>query len=129
MVGSIGLFLPLLAGTACPRWQDWGQYGYVFLVAAASALAANSLFGGTEGHIRFLSTQLELERIAVAARFGWYRYLALPRKTDEDISRGFTLILEYSGKLQGAVLSETDRSGERVLAELAKLERRMNGGG
>ena len=57
LFGSIGLLLPLLAVTTNPGFKEWTQYGYVFLAAAASCLAANSLFGGTEGHIRFVSTQ------------------------------------------------------------------------
>ena len=129
ILGSVGLLLPLLAGTASPRWQEWGQYGYVFLAGAASALAANSLFAGTEGHIRFVSTQLELERLVVASRVEWYRYLALPRETDEDVSRGFNLILDYGQRLHGAVLQETGRWGETLMAELSKLEQKMNGGG
>ncbi len=128
ILGSIGLLLPLLAATPSPRWQAWGQYGYVFLAAAASALAANSLFAGTEGHIRFVSTQLELERLVVASRVEWYRYLALPRESDEDLSRGFGLILDYAHNLHSAVLQETGRWGETLLAELSKLERKMNGG-
>lgn len=129
VLGSIGLLLPLLAGTASPLWQEWGQYGYVFLAGAASALAANSLFAGTEGHIRFVSTQLELERLVVASRVEWYRYLALPRESPEDVARGFSLILDYAQHLHGAVLQETGRWGETLLAELSKLERKMNGGG
>lgn len=128
VLGSIGLLLPLLAATASPRWQEWAQYGYVFLAAAASALAANSLFAGTEGHIRFVSTQLELERLVVASRVEWYRYLALPRNGDEELARGFGLILDYAQNLHGAVLKETGRWGETLLDELSKLERKMNGG-
>lgn len=129
ILGSVGLLLPLLSGTASARWEDWGQYGYVFLAGAASVLAANSLFAGTEGHIRFVSTQLELERLVVASRVEWYRYLALPRATDEDISRGFELILDYAHRLHGTVLQETGRWGDTLMAELAKIQQKTNSGG
>lgn len=69
--GSIGLLLLLLAATATPDFKAVSQYGYVFLAAAASCLGANSLFGGTEGHIRFVSTQLELEKLITSARIRW----------------------------------------------------------
>ena len=49
LLGSIGLLLPLLAGTSSTTFKELGQFGYAFLATAASFLAANSLFGGTEG--------------------------------------------------------------------------------
>jgi SMODS and SLOG-associating 2TM effector domain 2 len=123
LLGSIGLLLPLLAGTAAPIFKDWGQYGYAFLAAAASCLAANSLFGGTEGHVRFVSTQLELERLIIASRVGWCKYLAEPHETDEKINQGFSLILAYANNLHATTIIETGRWGDTLLAELAKFQK------
>lgn len=36
LLGTVGLLLPLLAGTDASLFKDWGQYGYAFLAAAAS---------------------------------------------------------------------------------------------
>ncbi|SFB61079.1 SLATT domain-containing protein [Azotobacter beijerinckii] len=122
MLGTVGLLLPLLAGTAAPLFKEWGQYGYAFLAAAASCLAANSLFGGTEGHIRFVSTQLELERLIITSRVCWCKYLAGPHETDDDHAEGFALILGYANALHTASIAETGRWGEMLLAELAKFQ-------
>lgn len=122
-LGTVGLLLPLLAGTAAPMFKDWGQYGYVFLAAAASCLAANSLFGGTEGHIRFVSTQLDLERLITASRVGWCKYLAGRHNTDDDLAEGFAIILDYANALHTATIAETGRWGDTLLAELAKFQK------
>ena len=124
LLGSTGLLLPLLAGTA-PIFKDWGQYGYVCLAGAASFLAANSLFGGTDGHIRFVSTQLELERLITGARVGWCKYLAGPHNADEDVAQGFSLILNYATSLHTATITETGRWGETLIAELAKYQKAL----
>lgn len=126
LLGSIGILLPLLAGTASSIFKDWGQFGYASLAAAASILAANSLFGGTDGHIRFVSTQLELERLIISSRINWCRYLAGLGKTDTDIAEGFSLILSYATSLHNATISETGRWGEALLAELAKYQKRVD---
>lgn len=123
LLGTVGLLLPLLAGTAAPMFKDWGQYGYAFLAAAASCLAANSLFGGTEGHIRFISTQLELERLITASRVGWCKYLAGPHETDDGLAEGFAIILGYANALHTSTIAETGRWGETLLAELAKFQK------
>ncbi|MFN3579238.1 MAG: SLATT domain-containing protein [Pseudomonas sp.] len=129
LLGTIGLLLPLLAGTAAAMFQDWGQYGYAFLAAAASCLAANSLFGGTEGHIRFVLAQLELERLITTSRVGWCQYLAGPHETDEGLAEGFGIILGYANALHTATLAETGRWGETLLAELAKFKQSIETSG
>lgn len=129
LLGTIGLLLPLLAGTAAPMFRDWGQYGYVFLAAAASCLAANSLFGGTEGHIRFVSTQLELERLITASRVGWCKYLAGRQDAEDDLAEGFAIILDYANALHTSTIAETGRWGETLLAELAKFQKSIEAKG
>ena len=123
ILGTIGLLLPLLAGTEIELFKQWGQYGYAFLAASASCLAANSLFGGTAGHIRFVSTQLELERLITTSRIGWCEYLASSKEVNDDLSQGFTLILSYANALHEVTIAETGRWGERVLSELAKFQK------
>ena len=123
ILGSIGLLLPLLAATDFSYFEDGAQLGYVFLAAAASCLAANALFGGTEGHIRFVSTQLEIERLITASRVCWCKYLAGTPDQVHDLSEGFTLIIEYSNALHTATIAETGRWGKTLLLELEKYQR------
>ena len=120
LLGSVGVLLPLLAAASTSKFADWNQYGYAFLAAAACCLAANSLFGGTEGHIRFVSTQLELEKLIASSRISWCKYLATKTPND-DIEKGFDLILSFAQALHTATISETGRWGETLLTELAKF--------
>jgi hypothetical protein len=120
LLGSVGLLLPLVAATSAPMFAGWGQYGYAFLAAAACCLGANSLFGGTQGHIRFVSTQLELEKLIAASRIGWCEYLAT-KKPNNNHQKGFELIFAYTQALHLVTISETSRWGETLLAELAKF--------
>lgn len=123
LLGTIGLLLPLLAGTEPPRFKDMASYGYVFLAASASCLAANSLFGGTDGHVRFVATQLELEKLIVASRVGWCKYLAAPGSTSEHLAEGFDQILAYAIALHAVTIGETGRWGETLMTELGKYQR------
>ena len=127
LLGSIGLLLPLLAATTIPGFEDAARYGYAFLAAAASCLAANSLFGGTEGHIRFVSTQLELEKLITSARIEWCRF----RANVAGGEKGFALIASYAGEIHATTIAETGRWGETVLRELAKYRKQVEskGGG
>ncbi len=127
-LGSIGLLIPLLAATNEPRFAELHPYGYVFLAAAASCLGANALFGGTEGHIRFVATQLELEKIITEARIGWYEYLASASSGTPDVQAGFEQIRMYAEALYAATIAETARWGETLLRELAKLQKRQSTG-
>lgn len=121
--GTIGLLLPLLAATATPEFKELALFGYVFIAIAASALAANSLFAGTAGHIRFVTTQLELEKLMTQARISWCRYLSLRSGDNEDPRAGFLLIQEYATELHTITLSETGRWGETIIKELESFQK------
>ena len=128
-LGTLGLLLPLLAGAPASVFQSWGPYGYAFLAAAASCLAANSLFGGTDGHIRFVATQLELEKLITASRVQWCRFLATTPQRGPELQQGFELILGYASALHNSTLAETDRWGQALLTELAKYQNTIDSAG
>ncbi|HEY9103493.1 SLATT domain-containing protein [Chitinimonas sp.] len=123
--GSIGLLIPLLAGAglAWPAGPFRAELGYVFLAISAGALTANTLFGGTAGHVRFVTTQLKLEKLITASRIGWYDYLSNPGAADEASRRGFTLILDYATKLHDMVLAETGDWAGLTLAALEQFQK------
>lgn len=130
LLGSVGLLLPLLAGVNTGTFQAWGPYGYVFLAAAASCLAANALFGGTDGHIRFTSTQLELERLITAARVAWCKYLASEKAPDPAATeQAFALIHDYADGLHTITIAETGHWGETLRTELAKYQKTLDAKG
>lgn len=124
ITGTIGLLLPLLAATTNPEFKEWAQYGYAFLAVAASSLGANSLFGGTAGHVRFLSTQLELEKLMTKARVAWCHYLATGVNSaginsTSNTDAGFALIQNYAHDLHTLSITETGVWGETLMKELA----------
>jgi hypothetical protein len=129
LCGTVGLLLPLLAATTTTAFKDSGQYGYVFLAAAASALGANSLFGGTAGHVRFVSTQLALEKLITSSRVEWSLYLATTGQsavTEESLKAGFALISAYAMSLYSATIAETGHWAEMLVAELSKFEKKVD---
>lgn len=126
--GSIGLVLPLLASADVAALRDVGQYGYAFLAVAASFLAANSLFGGSEGHIRFVGTQLRLEKLMTASRIQWCRYLSESPSTKEELARGFDIVLAYAEELHTTTIGETGEWGASLLAALKGYRDTVNGG-
>jgi len=122
LLGSIGLLLPLIAGSVPDSYKELGQYGYVFLAGAACFLAANSLFGGTTGHVRFVITQLELERLITKARIEWCAFKTEATADANSTQRGFELILAYASDLHASTISETIDWSKTTLAELAKYQ-------
>lgn len=121
--GTAGVLLPLLAATNRQDPTAWAPWGYVLLAAAASFLAANALFGGSSGHVRFVLTQLALESLITASRIEWCAFEANRLQGDlapEAIQAGFDLIRAYAGKFYELSISETGQWGETLLAELNK---------
>jgi len=127
LFGSIGLLLPLLAATTNPEFKEMSQFGYVFLAASGSCLSANALFGGTEGHIRFMSTQLELEKLITQARIKWCSYISSVSLEDSSSNEeGFKLIMAYANDLHTITITETGRWGEAVQKELDTFQRKVD---
>lgn len=124
--GSIGLIIPLLAATNKPAFEGVASFGYVFLAMSGSLLAANSLFSGTDGHIRFVTTQLEIEMIMTKARICWCEYMAAEEAGSVDASIGFEKVLAYANELHNSTITETGRWGETLLKELAKYGREID---
>lgn len=127
VAGTIGLLVPLLAAPDGSAFKFLSPYGYAFLALSASLLAANALFGGTSGHVRFVSTQLELEKLITSSRIAWLGYLASKPgpANSNSITGGFKLVNDYAQGLYLATIAETGRWGETLLAELDKYQKRQ----
>jgi len=124
--GSTGVVLPLLAATKVAAFENLGQWGYVFLAAGASAIAANSLFGGSGGHVRYVSTQLELEKIIMDARLQWCEFQSSLSSQEKELQDGFSLISQYTERVHHATISETQQWGTDLQAELKRYEKRIS---
>lgn len=67
--GSLGMLAPLVE--AAKLYTGAGGMGYLLLGVAGVFLAANSLFGGTSGHGRIVTTQLSLEKVIAVGSVQW----------------------------------------------------------
>ena len=129
LFGSVGLLLPLLAATKEPWILASSEYGYVALAVSASCLAANALFGGTTGHIRFVSAQLTIEKLVTVSRISWYEYMSrfnddrIPR---DQIAKGFERIQKYAEELYATTIVETGQWAEMVMRDLEKFRSKLD---
>lgn len=122
-LATIGILMPLVAATHIRSSAELLPWGYVFLAAAGAIFAGNSLLGGSTSHVRFVSTQLALERTMTESRIRWCAYkqsLSEQTITEQELRKGFELVLTYAETLYSAVLSETTAWGESLISELEK---------
>lgn len=121
---TIGILLPLAAATMNNSTNTIPPWGYIFLTAAGSVFAGNSLLGGSTSHIRFTSSQLSLEKVMTDARIKWCSYMQSIEEstlTPEQINNGFGIISAYSEQLYVTIISETNEWGAALVAELDKF--------
>lgn len=122
VLGALGILLPLLPASTQDRLSG-PSWGYVFLAASGTLLAANALFGGTSGHVRTVSAQLSLEKLITLTRIRWCRYQSEAGQNQPDkeaVEAIFDFILAYAEGIYAATISETAVWGEALLSELNK---------
>jgi len=122
---TAGVIVPLLA----PFFENnVAQLGYVLLAIAGGALAANSVFGGTTGHVRSVHAQLALERLILETQAKWCMLTADWKGdtiSDEQLDAGFLLIEAYAAAVHETVIAESREWSEITLAELERFEARL----
>lgn len=123
--GTAGVIVPLLT----PFFgEKLAHLGYVLLAIAGGALAANSVFGGTTGHMRSVHAQLALERLILENQAKWCMLSAdwpCDTVSDEHLEAGFALIEAYATAVHETVIAETREWREITLAELERFEARF----
>lgn len=122
--GSLGLLVPLLAA-ANPKLLGWmSPYGYLLLAASAAALAANRLFGATGGHIRFVSTQLELEQLLTGfrlERISWLAKHEAEKLSKEGTHEALQLFRNFVERFYRVLRSETTVWGRSISEALREF--------
>ncbi len=68
LFGTLGILAPLAEAA---EFSEVGNYGYLLLAVSGAFLTANNVFGGTTGHARFVTTQLQLEKIIAVGTIKW----------------------------------------------------------
>jgi hypothetical protein len=126
--GSIGVMIPLLAAADSVLFKPIAPYGYPFLVAAAASLAINRMFGATGGHIRYVTAQLELERIITKFRLQWLEWLSRDTMTPGNpatYEQAFTILNEFVDEAYRVIQEETTVWGKSISDALREYESRL----
>jgi hypothetical protein len=126
--GAAGLIMPLLELTGITFFgiQKFGNFGYLFIAIAGVFVAANKLFGGTRGHIRYVTTQLHLEKMVATTSVSWNQQKCNwqdRQLSEEEFQAAFTLISKFLDQAYTEILHETELWGNalsQALDEYAK---------
>lgn len=128
LFGTVGVMIPLLAGADAKLFGAAAPYGYPFLVAAGAVLAINRMFGATGGHIRYVTAQLELERIITKFRLAWLAYLANCADNTFTASKTqdpFNLMNDFVDQAYHVIQEETVVWGKSVTEALQEQQTRF----
>lgn len=142
LLGTMGLICPLLApmfedGTGKAGAVDFmgrsvplASAGYIFIALAAAAIAANHVLGLTQGHIRFVTAQLELERLLAELNFEWVA-LKARRKDDafsaDDLKAAFRLFGKIRDAVYADMIEETQLWAEQTVEHEAAQKQQFSG--
>lgn len=119
LFGSAGALLPLLAGADAARWGAAGPYGYVLLAAAAAAMAVNRLFLMTDGHVRYVVAQLELEQLVTTFRLDWAAWRSNSAELSrQELEEAFNLLRAFANSAYKVIREETTMWGDSLTKAL-----------
>ena len=108
--GTCGVLFPLIASTF-ESARHLKDYGYIALAAAGAALLANELFAGTTGHIRFVTTQLAMEKRMAQFTLDWeaWRAAAAAKTSDPSkaVGEGLSITKTFLADVHALVEEET----------------------
>jgi hypothetical protein len=125
LFGTLGILAPLAEAA---KIYEVGNYGYLLLAISGAFLTANNLFGGTTGHARFVTTQLQLEKIIAVGTVKWNE---LENKLDQDAGKApeielemFQFIIRTVEEAYQLIIEETNEWNESLKTALADFEKR-----
>jgi len=126
-LGSVGVMLPLLAGADPELFKPYQPYGYPFLVAAATFVAVNRMFGATGGHIRYVTAQLALERTLTKFRLEWLEKVAAGEPDrPETAAKAFSLMHAFVDEAYRIIQEETTVWGTGISQALDDYEAKLS---
>ena len=128
ILGSVGAMIPLLSAADPVLFKSVTPYGYPFLVGALTLLAVNRMFGATGGHIRYVTAQLELERIVTKFRLDWVQWSSrhiFSTCRESTLEDAFTLLHAFVDSAYRVIQEETTVWGKSVSEALREYESRL----
>ena len=125
MFFGIGGLFPLIAG-ANSHLSPLNAWGYVILGIGAIFLSADKVFIGSSGHVRFVTTQLALEKDLTLFRLKWQKLLANYNSAN-SIDEFLDELEKFSASFYETILNETDQWKGELAQAIEELKRREKG--
>ncbi|OHB62830.1 MAG: hypothetical protein A2Y76_14670 [Planctomycetes bacterium RBG_13_60_9] len=104
-----------------------GRWGYVFFALAASLYGFDRCFRLSKSWMRFIVTQLSLERLVIEFHYDWASLVAgqgeQPQLPQSSIPAMLQRIKDFSLAVETAVKQETDAWVAEFQSSLAELEK------
>lgn len=125
--GTPGVLMPLVAAAEPALFAGLASWGFPFLACAAAMVALNRMFGATGSHIRYVTAQLELERLIAKFRLQWLEWLsrqAAPAHTATP-AEAFQMMNGFVDAVYAVLLQETAAWGQAVAEALRDYESRL----
>jgi hypothetical protein len=116
--GTAGFLAPLLEVAGC---KGAAPFGYLLLAISAALLAANTLFGGTSGHTRYVVAQLNLERILTLMVIEWSKLSSSNASNEAKAA----FINEKMCDVYSIILEETDVWGKALAQAVDAYEKNV----
>jgi hypothetical protein len=111
-------FAPLLETTGL---KGAAPFGYLSLAVSAAFFTANSLFGGTSGHTRYVVAQLKLEKALTLMVVEWSKISS--DNESNEIKAEF--IKEKMAEVYSIILEETDVWGKALAQAVDAYEKKV----
>lgn len=122
LFGTAGFLAPLLEATGLAGLKGSAPFGYLFLAISAAFFAANSLFGGTSGHTRYVVTQINLEKNLTLMVVEWGNIIS--RNSSNEAKADF--IKEKMTDVYSIILEETDVWGKALAQAVDAYEKKVS---
>jgi hypothetical protein len=129
LFGALGVLAPL---AEVAKLYEVGNYGYLLLAVSGAFLTANNIFGGTTGHARFVTTQLQLEKIIVVGTVKWSE---LENKLNQDTNDAsevqlemFQFIISTLEEAYQLIIDETTEWNESLQAAMEDFAKKYKQG-
>jgi len=123
---AVGTLFPLIDATKISGDENLGQWGYVLFALAAAFLGFDRYFGVSTGWMRYIVTQMSLERTLKAFQYDWITLIA--QQQESQLTQDETLPLleklkDFSLQVDTLVKQETDLWVSEFRSNLAALEK------
>jgi len=123
LLSGIGVICPLVDAALNVEFQ-LGELGYVAFAIAGTVFLFDKYFGLSSGWMRFMETQLRLEKTLKEFQYDWTISLAKGNDPTEQLVR----LREFTVKVESLVIEETLSWIKEFESNFSKLEKLAKSG-